>query len=973
MEYNFRDIEKKWQRKWVEDKTYRVVEDENKQKFYVLNMFPYPSGAGLHVGHPLGYIASDIYARYKRLKGFNVLNPMGYDAYGLPAEQYAIQTGQHPEVTTKKNIARYREQLDKIGFSFDWDREVRTCDPHYYHWTQWAFERMFNSYYDYTRQKALPITELIRHFEEEGTLELHAAQSEELMFSANDWKSMDEQEQQKTLMNYRIAYLGETMVNWCPGLGTVLANDEVVNGVSERGGYPVVQKLMKQWCLRVSAYAQRLLDGLEKIDWSDSIKETQKNWIGRSEGTEVEFKSLTPRHASQGNGDDMQEGHFTIFTTRADTMFGVSFMVLAPESELVSELTSDEQKAEVEQYLAYVKKRTELERMSDRKVTGVFSGSYAINPFTGEQIPIWISEYVLAGYGTGAIMAVPAHDSRDYAFAKHFNLPIIPLIEGADVSEESFDAKEGIVTNSPAAGKESLDGFSLNGLTVKEAIARTKQFVTEKGIGRVKINYRLRDAIFSRQRYWGEPFPVYYKQGMPYMVPEECLPLELPEIDKYEPTETGEPPLGRAKVWAWNEAERKVVDKSLVDGSTVFPLELNTMPGFAGSSAYYLRYMDPHNDEALVGRKADEYWQNVDLYVGGTEHATGHLIYSRFWNKFLYDLGCSCKEEPYEKLVNQGMIQGRSNFVYRVNSDDHSKAPVFVSLGQKDKYDTTPIHVDVNIVHADVLDIAAFKAWRPEYHNAEFIFEDGTQSTEASTDRPTPAAVYKCGWAIEKMSKSMFNVVNPDDIVEQYGADTLRLYEMFLGPVEASKPWDTNGIDGCFRFLKKFWKLYQQELDDGEPSKESLKSVHRLIKKVTGDIEQFSYNTAISAFMICVNELGQQKCASRKLLKKMIVLIAPFAPHMAEELWEQLGGETKSVCDAAWPTWEEAYLVENEVQLTVSFNGKARFQMTFPADAAREDIEKTALADERSKHYIDGKTIVKVIVVPKKIINIVCK
>ena len=973
MEYNFRDIEKKWQRKWVEDKTYKVVEDENKQKFYVLNMFPYPSGAGLHVGHPLGYIASDIYARYKRLKGFNVLNPMGYDAYGLPAEQYAIQTGQHPEVTTQKNIARYREQLDKIGFSFDWDREVRTCDPHYYHWTQWAFERMFNSYYDYTRQKALPITELIRHFEEEGTLELHAAQSEELMFSANDWKSMDEQEQQKTLMNYRIAYLGETMVNWCPGLGTVLANDEVVNGVSERGGYPVVQKLMKQWCLRVSAYAQRLLDGLEKIDWSASIKETQKNWIGRSEGTEVEFKSLTPRHASQGNGDDMREGHFTIFTTRADTMFGVSFMVLAPESELISELTSDEQKAEVEQYLAYVKKRTELERMSDRKVTGVFSGSYAINPLTGEQIPIWISEYVLAGYGTGAIMAVPAHDSRDYAFARHFNLPIIPLIEGADVSEESFDAKEGIVTNSPAAGKESLDGFSLNGLTVKEAIARTKQFVTEKGIGRVKINYRLRDAIFSRQRYWGEPFPVYYKQGMPYIVPEECLPLKLPEIDKYEPTETGEPPLGRAKVWAWNEAERKVVDKSLADGSTVFPLELNTMPGFAGSSAYYLRYMDPHNDEALVGRKADEYWQNVDLYVGGTEHATGHLIYSRFWNKFLYDLGCSCKEEPYEKLVNQGMIQGRSNFVYRVNSDDHSKAPVFVSLGQKDKYDTTPIHVDVNIVHADVLDIAAFKAWRPEYHNAEFIFEDGTQSTEASTDRPTPAAVYKCGWAIEKMSKSMFNVVNPDDIVEQYGADTLRLYEMFLGPVEASKPWDTNGIDGCFRFLKKFWKLYQQELDDGEPSKESLKSVHRLIKKVTGDIEQFSYNTAISAFMICVNELGQQKCASRELLRKMIVLIAPFAPHMAEELWEQLGGETKSVCDAAWPAWDEAYLVENEVQLTVSFNGKARFQMTFPADAAREDIEKTALADERSKHYIDGKTIVKVIVVPKKIVNIVCK
>ena len=967
MEYNFIDIEKKWQQKWVENKTYKVVEDENKQKFYVLNMFPYPSGAGLHVGHPLGYIASDIYARYKRLKGFNVLNPMGYDAYGLPAEQYAIQTGQHPQLTTDTNIARYREQLDKIGFSFDWDREVRTCDPRYYHWTQWAFERMFESYYDYTQQKAMPIKDLVRHFEEEGTLNLNVAQSEELIFSARDWSSMDEQEQQEKLMNYRIAYLGETMVNWCPGLGTVLANDEVVNGVSERGGYPVVQKLMKQWCLRVSAYSQRLLDGLETVNWSDSIKETQKNWIGRSEGTEVEFKYLTP------TGEGQKEGKFTIFTTRADTMFGVSFMVLAPESELVAELTSEAQKAEVEEYLAYVKKRTELERMSDRKVTGVFSGSYGINPFTGEQIPIWISEYVLAGYGTGAIMAVPAHDSRDYAFAKHFNLPIIPLIEGADVSEESFDAKEGIVTNSPAAGKESMDGFSLNGLTVKEAIAKTKQFVTEKGIGRVKVNYRLRDAIFSRQRYWGEPFPVYYKQGMPYMIPEECLPLELPEIDKYEPTESGEPPLGRAKVWAWNEAERKVVEKSLVDDKTVFPLELNTMPGFAGSSAYYLRYMDPHNDEALVGKKADEYWQNVDLYVGGTEHATGHLIYSRFWNKFLFDCGCSCKEEPYEKLVNQGMIQGRSNFVYRINSDDHSKAPVFVSLGQKDKYETTPIHVDVNIVHADVLDVEAFKAWRPEYNNAEFIFEDGTSSSELiNTQNPTPAT-YKCGWAVEKMSKSMFNVVNPDVIVEQYGADTLRLYEMFLGPVEASKPWDTNGIDGCFRFLKKFWKLYQQELNDDEPSKDSLKSVHKLIKKVTGDIEQFSYNTAVSAFMICVNELGQQKCANRELLKKMVIVIAPFAPHMAEELWEQLGGETKSVFDAEWPAWDESYLVENEVQLTVSFNGKARFQMTFPADATKEDIEKKALEDERSQHYIDGKTIVKIIVVPKKIINIVCK
>lgn len=970
MEYNFRDIEQKWQQKWVDLKTYKVVEDKNKQKFYVLNMFPYPSGAGLHVGHPLGYIASDIYARYKRLNGFNVLNPMGYDAYGLPAEQYAIQTGQHPEVTTKKNIARYREQLDKIGFSFDWDREVRTCDPHYYHWTQWAFEQMFNSYYDNRLQKAQPISLLVKHFEEEGTLNLDVAKSEEFVFSARDWMSMDEHEQQEKLMNYRIAYLGETMVNWCPGLGTVLANDEVVNGVSERGGYPVVQKLMKQWCLRVSAYAQRLLDGLEKINWSDSIKETQKNWIGRSEGTEVEFKYVTP------NGSEGQkEGKFTIFTTRADTMFGVTFMVLAPESELVTELTSDAQKAEVEDYLAYVKKRTELERMSDRKVTGVFSGSYGINPFTGEQLPIYVSEYVLAGYGTGAIMAVPAHDSRDYAFAKHFNLPIVPLIEGADVSEESFDAKEGIVINSPAEGKEAaLEGFSLNGLTVKEAIAKTKKFVSERGIGRVKVNYRLRDAIFSRQRYWGEPFPVYYKKGMPYMVPTDCLPLELPEIDKYEPTESGEPPLGRAKMWAWSEKENKVVDKSLVDDETVFPLELNTMPGFAGSSAYYLRYMDPHNNDALVGREADEYWQNVDLYVGGTEHATGHLIYSRFWNKFLFDCGCSCKDEPYEKLVNQGMIQGRSNFVYRINSDDHSKAPVFVSLGLKDKYETTPIHVDVNIVHADVLDVEAFKAWRPEYKDSEFIFEDGSKSADRTSNESAAGnAVYKCGWAIEKMSKSMFNVVNPDDIVEQYGADTLRLYEMFLGPVEASKPWDTNGIDGCFRFLKKFWKLYQQELNDEEPSKESLKSVHKLIKKVTGDIEQFSYNTAISAFMICVNELSQQKCANKELLKKLVIVIAPFAPHMAEELWEQLGGETKSVCDATWPAWDESYLVENEVQLTVSFNGKARFQMTFPADATKEDIEKKALEDERSQHYIDGKTIVKIIVVPKKIINIVCK
>ena len=950
MEYNFTEIEKKWQKKWVENKTYKVVEDKNKQKFYVLNMFPYPSGAGLHVGHPLGYIASDIYARYKRLKGFNVLNPMGYDAYGLPAEQYAIQTGQHPSITTEKNIARYREQLDKIGFSFDWDREVRTCDPEYYHWTQWAFQRMFDSYYDYNDGKAKSISNLVRHFEEEGTLNLNVAQGEEKTFSARNWISMSEREQQETLMNYRIAYLGETMVNWCPGLGTVLANDEVVDGVSERGGYPVVQKKMKQWCLRVSAYAQRLLDGLENVNWTDSMKETQRNWIGRSEGTEVMFKSITPTADNEEIEHDI-----TIFTTRADTMFGVTFMVLAPESELVPELTTIEQKSEVEEYLAYVKKRTERDRMTDRKVTGVFTGSYGINPLTDEKLPIYISEYVLSGYGTGAIMAVPAHDSRDYAFAKHFGLPIRPLIEGADVSEESFDAKEGIVINSPIKPIEG--SFSLNGLTVKEAIAATKKYVTERGLGKVKVNYRLRDAIFSRQRYWGEPFPVYYKDGMPYMVPEECLPLELPAIDKFEPTETGEPPLGRAKIWAWDEENKTIVDKELIDNKTIFPLELNTMPGFAGSSAYYLRYMDPHNNKALVGKEADEYWQNVDLYVGGTEHATGHLIYSRFWNKFLFDYGYSCKEEPYEKLVNQGMIQGRSNFVYRINSDDHSKAPVFVSFGLKDKYETTPIHVDVNIVHADVLDIDAFKAWRPEYENAEFILEDGK---------------YICGWAVEKMSKSMFNVVNPDVIVEQYGADTLRLYEMFLGPVETSKPWDTNGIDGCFRFLKKFWKLYQQDLNDNEPSKESVKSVHKLIKKVSNDIEQFSYNTAISAFMICVNELGQQKCNNRGLLRNLVILIAPFAPHIAEELWQHLG-EKDSVCNAQWPTWNEAYLTENEVQLTISFNGKARFQMTFPIDASKEDVETAALNDERSKKYIDGKTIVKVIVVPKKIVNIVCK
>ena len=952
MEYNFREIEKKWQAQWVADKTYHTTEDPNKQKFYVLNMFPYPSGAGLHVGHPLGYIASDIYARFKRLEGYNVLNPMGYDAYGLPAEQYAIQTGQHPEVTTVANIARYRQQLDNIGFSFDWDREVRTCDPKYYHWTQWAFQKMFQSFFCNSCQKAQPIEKLVARFEEKGTKGLNVAESEHLEFTAEEWKAMSDVEKQKTLMNYRIAYLGETMVNWCPGLGTVLANDEVVNGVSERGGYPVVQKKMQQWCLRTSAYSQRLLDGLDTIQWSDSIKETQKNWIGRSEGTEMQFKVA---------GQDFD---FTIFTTRADTIFGVTFMVLAPESELVEKLTTAEQKAAVDEYLAYVKKRTELDRMANHSVTGVFSGSYAVNPFTGENIPIWISEYVLAGYGTGAIMAVPAHDSRDYAFAKHFNLPIIPLIEGADVSEESFDAKEGTVQNSPVAGKQTLDGFSLNGLTVKEAIAATKKFVTEKGLGRVKVNYRLRDAIFSRQRYWGEPFPVYYKDGMPQMVPEECLPLELPEIETYKPTETGEPPLGRAKMWAWDEEKKQVVDKALVDNKTVFPLELNTMPGFAGSSAYYLRYMDPHDDSCLVSKEADEYWQNVDLYVGGCEHATGHLIYSRFWNKFLFDLGVSCKEEPFQKLVNQGMIQGRSNFVYRINSDDHSKAPVFVSAGLKKDYDVTPIHVDVNIVSADVLDIDAFKAWRPEYADAEFILEDGK---------------YICGWAVEKMSKSMFNVVNPDMIVEKYGADTLRLYEMFLGPIEASKPWDTNGIDGCFRFLKKFWNLYYENRTDNflpsadaEASADSMKTLHKLIKKVTEDIENFSYNTSISAFMIAVSELAQQKCRNKQVLEQLVVLIAPFAPHIAEELWHVLGNET-TVCDAQWPKFEPKYLVESEVQLTISFNGKARFQKKFPADATNDAIQQAVLADEQSQKYLDGKTVVKVIVVPKKIVNVVVK
>lgn len=945
MEYNFREIETKWHRYWVDHKTYKVTEDESKKKFYVLNMFPYPSGAGLHVGHPLGYIASDIYARYKRLQGYNVLNPMGYDAYGLPAEQYAIQTGQHPAITTSANINRYREQLDKIGFCFDWDREIRTCEPDYYQWTQWAFQKMFMSYYDNKEQKAQPISELIAHFEKEGTKNLNIACSEDITFSANEWNAMNEKQQQELLMNYRIAYLGETMVNWCPKLGTVLANDEVVDGVSERGGYPVIQKKMRQWCLRVSAYAQRLLDGLETVNWSDSLKETQRNWIGRSEGTEVQFKI---------KDSDVE---FTIFTTRADTMFGVTFMVLAPESELVSSVTTSEQKKEVDAYLDITKKRTERERIADRRVTGVFSGSYAINPFTGDAIPVFISDYVLAGYGTGAIMAVPAHDSRDYAFAKHFDLPIIPLIQGCDISQESFDAKEGIVTNSPRANVTPYIDFSLNGLTVKEAIEATKKYVKENNLGRVKVNYRLRDAIFSRQRYWGEPFPVYYKDNMPYMIPEECLPLELPEVSKFLPTETGEPPLGHATHWAWDTVNKCIVSNDKIDHQTIYPLELNTMPGFAGSSAYYLRYMDPKNDKALVSERVGAYWQNVDLYVGGTEHATGHLIYSRFWNKFLHDYGYSVKEEPFHKLVNQGMIQGRSNFVYRIKDTNQ-----FVSLNLKDQYETTPLHVDVNIVNNDILDVEAFKNWRSEYNQSEFILEDGK---------------YICGWAVEKMSKSMFNVVNPDMIVEKYGADTLRLYEMFLGPVEQSKPWDTNGIDGCHRFLKKFWALFYNREGEFLPQaahadKEELKSLHKLIKKVSTDIENFSYNTSISAFMICVNELSQLKCNKTEILEKLIVLIAPFAPHIAEELWQKMG-HTTSVCDAEWPVFEEKYLAEDAMTLSISFNGKTRFTMNFPANAENATIEQCVLKNEQTQKYLEGKQVIKVIIVPKRIVNIVIK
>jgi len=917
MEYNFREIEQKWQAYWKNNHIYKTGIDQNKPKFYVLDMFPYPSGAGLHVGHPLGYIASDIFSRYKRLQGFNVLHPMGYDAFGLPAEQYAIQTGQHPAVTTKKNIARYREQLDKIGFCYDWDREILTCEPDYYHWTQWAFIQMFNHYFNTKLQKAKPIELLVKAFETSGTEGIKAASTEDLQFTASEWKSKTEKEQQEILLNYRIAYLADLKVNWCPALGTVLANDEVSEGLSVRGGYPVVQRVMRQWSLRVSAYAQRLLDGLNTVEWTDSLTETQKNWIGRSEGAELRFDIKG------------QDYNFEVFTTRADTIYGVTFMVLAPESELVKRLTTPEQALEVDNYLDATKKRTERERLADRRVTGVFSGSYAINPVSGTEIPIWISDYVLAGYGTGAIMAVPAHDSRDYAFAKYFSLPIIPLIEGCDVSEESLDAKEGIMMNS---------GF-LNGLTVKQAIAKAKEYISEKNLGRLKVNFRLRDAIFSRQRYWGEPFPVYYKDEMPYMLDESKLPLELPEIDKFLPTEKGEPPLGRAKNWHTEDN---------------FPLELCTMPGFAGSSAYYLRYMDPKNNKELVSPEANQYWRNVDLYIGGTEHATGHLIYSRFWNKFLFDLGLICEDEPFKKLINQGMIQGRSNFVYRIKNTN-----TFVSLNLKNEYDTTPIHVDVNIVSNDILDTERFKNWNPEYNNAEFILEDGK---------------YFCGWAVEKMSKSMYNVVNPDDIVDKYGADTLRLYEMFLGPLEQSKPWDTNGIDGVHRFLKRLWSLFYKEdtlvVTDDVPTPEELKVLHKTIKKITYDIENFSYNTSVSAFMICVNELFTLKCYKKSILEPLVILLTPFAPHVAEELYHALGN-TNTVCDAVFPVCNEEYLKVSSFNYPISFNGKVRFTIELPADMSKEDVEKTAMANELTAKYLEGKTPKKIIVVSGKIVNIV--
>ena len=934
MDYNFSDIEKKWQAEWAKAGTYKVSNQSDKKPFYVLDMFPYPSGAGLHVGHPLGYIASDIYSRYKRLQGFNVLHPMGFDSYGLPAEQYAIQTGQHPEKTTMENIAHYIEQLQKIGFNYDWDREVKTCNPDFYKWTQWAFIQMFNSYFDTSLQKAQPISKLIEKFEQTDPT----------------WGTLSEKEQQERLMNYRIAYLADTKVNWCPQLGCVLANDEVSEGLSVRGGYPVEQRVMRQWNLRVSAYAPRLLQGLDTVDWTDSLKETQRNWIGRSEGAEMRF-------AIKG-----QDEPFTIFTTRADTVYGVTFMVLAPESEYVARVTTEEQKAEVEAYLQMVKNRTERERIADRRVTGVFTGSYAINPLTKAEIPIYISDYVLSGYGTGAIMAVPAHDSRDYAFAKHFNLPIIPLIEGADVSEQSFDAKEGVMINS---------GF-LNGMQVKDAIQAMKEHITNTGLGRVKVNYRLRDAVFSRQRYWGEPFPVYYKDGMPYMLPEECLPLLLPEVSDFKPTTTGEPPLGNADLWAWDEKNNKVVSKSLIDNINVFPLELCTMPGFAGSSAYYLRYMDNHNDAALVGKEANDYWRQVNLYIGGTEHATGHLIYSRFWNKFLFDLGYICEDEPFRKLINQGMIQGRSNFVYRYVGEG-ATGNLFISYNLIDnpeyKDKVQPIHVNVNIVKNDVLDIDAFRNWMPEFKNAEFIYSDGTTDIDNPYMGTPTDKQYICGWAVEKMSKSMFNVVNPDDVVAKYGADTLRLYEMFLGPLEMSKPWDTNGIDGVHRFLRKWWNMFES-LSNDEPTAEELRSLHKLIKKITWDIENFSFNTSIPAFMIAQNELQALKCNKVAILKTFAILLAPYAPHIAEEAWH-LCGETTSVCHAEWPECNEAYLVEATQKYPVQFNGKVRFTVEVAKDTPREEVEKIVMAHELTAKQLNGAAPKKVIVVLGKIVNIV--
>ena len=932
MEYNFRAIEARWQAYWREQNVYQVTEDQSRPPYYILDMFPYPSGAGLHVGHPLGYIASDIFARYKRLRGFNVLHPMGYDAFGLPAEQYAIQTGQHPEITTEENIRRYREQLDRIGFSFDWSREVRTSDPEYYRWTQWVFIRLFHSYYNYGVGQARPITELIEHLETRGTEGLEVAESEALSFTAQEWLSWDRVRQAQVLMNYRLAYLGETMVNWCEALGTVLANDEVSDGVSIRGGHPVEQRKMRQWCLRVSAYAGRLLEGLDRIAWSESLKEAQRNWIGRSEGAEVRFPILRDQ-TSKGD----YRGELTVFTTRIDTIYGVTFMVLAPESDYVAEVTTAEQATAVEEYLQATRRRTERDRMADRRVSGVFSGSYAENPITGKAIPIWISDYVLAGYGTGAIMAVPAHDSRDFAFARHFDLPIIQVVlpEGEELSDPSSwteykDSKSGTLVHSGL----------LNGLSVQEAIAKMKAYISEHQLGQVRTNYRLRDAIFSRQRYWGEPFPIYYdSEGIAHTLRDEELPLCLPEVDKYLPTSDGQPPLGRAQ--GWHTAQG-------------YPYELSTMPGFAGSSAYYLRYMDPHNDQALVSKEKDAYWRHVDLYVGGAEHATGHLIYSRFWNKFLFDLGLIVEDEPFQKLINQGMIQGRSNFVYRIKDTN-----TFVSLGLKDAYDTTPIHVDVNIVSNDYLDLDAFRAWRPEYATADFILEDGK---------------YLCGWAVEKMSKSMYNVVNPDMIVERYGADTLRLYEMFLGPIEQSKPWDTNGIDGVHRFLRKLWGLYYApeglRVTDTPASKEELKSLHKLIKKVTQDIEQFSFNTSVAAFMICINELQSLKTTTREVLQPLLILLAPFAPHISEELWHALGEQT-TIVGATWPEYDESYLIEDQVKYPVSFNGKTRFTIEIPSGATKEQAEALVLQSQEAQRWLEGKTPKKVIVVPGRIINIV--